>query len=49
MVKNVTYGTRLEHIPFEEQLTELNLLAIGNLRNYTIITSNYFTTDYKTK
>lgn len=49
MVKNVTYGTRLEHIPFKEQLTELNLLAIGNLRNYTIISSNYFTTDYKTK
>lgn len=48
MVKNITYGTRLEHIAFREQLAELNLLAIENLWKYAILTTHYYTSDFKT-
>lgn len=41
------YGTRLEHIAFQEQLSELNSLSIDNLLKFIILTKYYFAPDFK--
>lgn len=47
MIQNMTYGTQLESLSFQEQLSELQLLTVDDLHKFMVLTKYYFTHNFK--